>query len=259
VQGYRLGSAGAGRRHRPRPSAAAITSRAIGAATARPGRLVRQAAAVQHDDADGDLRRQRTAPRSTSPHHLAIVGRRWETRRTFKTARTTAAYTAKLQAPQATTSHALCHTPLPGAPSASWGGSALGPTTASYSASSLDTSWRPTRTLPTPRPSDSTRCSWVGPRIPTSGVTTIPNSTVVSCSWSPCRDRLRSRPGATTSKRRLPGLVLRPVHAPHSDAKIGFRRSPSGCASFLSCDRPIGSGVQMQPERQSALSGDAVK
>lgn len=110
-----------------------------------------------------------------------------------------------------------------------------------------------------PRPSDSTRCSWVGPRIPTTGVTTIPNSTVVSCSWSPCRDRLRSRPGARTSKRRLPGLVLRRVQAPHSVAKIGFRRSPSGCASFPSCDRPIGSGVQMQPARQSAFSSDAVR
>jgi hypothetical protein len=134
--------------------------------------------------------------------------------------------------------------PPPGARSAGWGGSVLGPTTASCSAPLLGTSWRPTRTRPTPQPSDSTRGSWVGPWIPTTGVTTIPNSTVVSCSWSPCRDRLRSRPGATTSKRRLPGLELRPVHAPHSDAKIGFRRSPSGCASCLGCDRPIGSGVR---------------
>ncbi len=68
-----------------------------------------------------------------------------------------------------------------------------GPTTASHSAFSLGTSSRPTRTLPTPRPSDSTRCSWVGRRIPTTGVTTIPSSTVVSWSWSPRRDRLRKR------------------------------------------------------------------
>jgi len=117
--------------------------------------------------------------------------------------------------------------PPPGARSAGWDGSVLGPTTASYSASSLGTSWRPTRTLPTPRPSDSTRCRWVGPRIPTNGVTTIPNCTVVSCPWSPCRDRLRSRPGGTTSKRRLRCMVLQPVQAPHSAAKIGFRLSPS--------------------------------
>jgi len=109
--------------------------------------------------------------------------------------------------------------PPPGARSAGWGGSVLGPTTASCSASLLGTSWRPTRTRPTPQPSDSTRGSWVGRWIPATGVTTIPNSTVVSCSWSPCRDCRRSRPGATRSKRRLPGLVLRPVQAPHAAAR----------------------------------------
>jgi hypothetical protein len=134
----------------------------------------------------------RTARRSTPLDHIAIV-EGWEKRRTLESARTTAAYTAKLQASQATTPRALCHTSLPGAPSAPWGGSVLGPTTASYCASSLGTSWRATRTLPTPRPSDSTRCRWVGPRIPTSGVTTVPNSTVVSWSWSLRRDRLRPR------------------------------------------------------------------
>jgi hypothetical protein len=143
--------------------------------------------------------------------------------------------------------------PPPGARSAGWGGSVLGPPTASCSASLLGTSWRPTRTRPTPQPSDSTRGSWVGPWIPTTGVTTIPNSTVVSCSWSPCRDGRRSRPGATTSKRRLPGLVLRPVQASHPAAQDRLPPVAIGLCKLPRLRSPIGSGVQMQPERQSAF------
>jgi hypothetical protein len=170
-------------------------------------------------------------------------------RRTLKT-RPPAGYTEKLQGPQAKTSRALCHTPPPGARSAGWGGSVLGPTTASCSACLLGTSWRPTQTRPTPQPSDSTRGSWVGPWIPTTGVTTIPNSTIVSCSSSPCRDCRRSRPGATieTTATR-PGATTLSSVAPRSQDRL--RRSPSGFASCLGWRRPIGSGVQIQPDRRS--------
>jgi hypothetical protein len=102
----------------------------------------------------------------------------------------------------------------------------------------------------------------VGPRIPTTGVTTIPNSTVVSCSWSQYRDRLRSRRGATTSNDGFLAWCYEPfkrrIPQPRSASPLAI-----GCPSKLrSPDRlrrpdPAGASVGFLKRRREVIRQEA--